>query len=61
MDVEATTEEQLAIVRVKGFLSTPSRRRRSMHKMIELLQGGSRMFAIDFTKLDMITSAGIRI
>ena len=60
MDVEATTEEQLAIVRVKGFLDTKSSSAFE-YKMIELLQGGSRMFAIDFTKLDMITSAGIRI
>jgi anti-sigma B factor antagonist len=60
MDVEATTEEQLAIVRVKGFLDTKSSSAFE-YKMIELLQGGARMFAVDFTKLDMITSAGIRI
>jgi anti-anti-sigma factor len=30
-------------------------------KVMELFGGGSRLFAIDFTKVDMITSAGIRV
>ncbi len=60
MDIEATTEEQLAIVRLKGFLDTKSSSTFE-YKMIELMQGGARAFAVDFTKLDMITSAGIRI
>jgi anti-anti-sigma factor len=60
MDVDATVEDQLAIVRVRGYLDTKSSPDFE-RKILELLQGGARAFAIDFTKLDMITSAGIRI
>jgi len=60
MDVDATTEDQLAIVRVRGFLDTKSSTDFE-RKMLELLQGGSRAFVLDCSKLDMITSAGIRI
>lgn len=60
MEVEATTEDQLAIVRVKGYLDTKSSSDFE-RKILELLQGGARAFAVDCTKLDMITSAGIRI
>ena len=60
MDVEATTEDQLAIVRVRGFLDTKSSTDFERH-VLALLHGGSKAFAMDFTKLDMITSAGIRI
>ena len=60
MEVEATTEGQLAIVRVKGFLDTKSSADFE-RAVLALLQGGARAFAVDFTKLDMITSAGIRI
>lgn len=60
MDVDATVEEQLAIVRVRGYLDTKSSSDFE-RKILELLQGGVRALAVDFTKLDMITSAGIRI
>jgi anti-sigma B factor antagonist len=61
MDVDATTtEDQLALVRVRGFLDTKSSTDFE-RKMLELLHGGARGFALDFSKLDMITSAGIRI
>ena len=60
MDLESTTEDQLAIVRIKGFLDTKSSAAFE-GKMVELLTGGAKAFALDFSKLDMITSAGIRI
>ena len=60
MDVDGTIEDQLAIVRVRGYLDTKSSSDFE-RKILELLQGGARAFAVDFTKLDMITSAGIRI
>ena len=60
MEVEATTEDQLAIVRIRGFLDTKSSADFE-RKILELLMGGAKNFAIDFTKLEMITSAGIRI
>ena len=60
MDVEVTKEEQLAIVRIRGFLDTKSSADFERH-VLALLHGGSKAFAMDFTKLDMITSAGIRI
>jgi anti-sigma B factor antagonist len=60
MDVEVTKEDQLAIVRVRGFLDTKSSADFERH-VLALLHGGSKAFAMDFTKLDMITSAGIRI
>jgi len=60
MDVDATVEDQLAIVHVRGFLDTKSSTDFE-RKILELLQGGARMLAVDLTKLDMITSAGIRI
>src|SRR5687767_14423084 len=60
MDVEVTKEDTLAIVRVRGFLDTKSSAEFEKHVLV-LLMGGSKAFAMDFSKLDMITSAGIRI
>ncbi len=60
MDVDAATEDEIAIVRVRGFLDTKSSPEFE-RKMVELLQGGARGFAVDFSRLDMITSAGIRV
>ena len=60
MDIETSTQDNIAIVRVIGFLDT--RASSDFEKrMLELLQGGARLFAIDFTKVDMVTSAGIRV
>jgi anti-anti-sigma factor len=60
MDIEATTQDALSIVRVVGFLDTRASADFEK-KMLELLHAGSRSFAIDFTKVDMVTSAGIRV
>jgi stage II sporulation protein AA (anti-sigma F factor antagonist) len=60
MEIDISTHKTVSIVRVTGFLDTrasPAFER----KMADLLQGGARLFAIDFTNLDMITSAGIRV
>ena len=60
MDIEVDREDTLAIVRVRGFLDTKSSADFE-RAVLALLQTGSKSFAMDFTKLDMITSAGIRI
>jgi|SRR5581483_5901581 len=60
MDVDAAVEGQIAIVRVRGFLDTKASPEFE-RKMVELLQAGARAFAVDFSRLDMITSAGIRV
>src|SRR5262245_22265150 len=60
MDLEVIREESLAIVRVRGFLDTKSSAEFEK-AVLALLQLGSKTFAMDFSKLDMITSAGIRI
>ena len=60
MDIEATTQDNVSIVRVTGFLDTRASSDFEK-KMLELLQGGARLFAVDFTKVDMVTSAGIRV
>ena len=60
MDIEVDREDTLAIVRVRGFLDTKSSADFE-RAVLALLQTGSKSFAMDFSKLDMITSAGIRI
>jgi anti-sigma B factor antagonist len=60
MEVESTTQDNITIVRVSGLLDT----RASVDfekKIVQLIQGGAKAFALDFTKLDMITSSGIRV
>jgi anti-anti-sigma factor len=60
MDIESTTQDSVAIVRITGFLDTRASSDFEK-KMLELVQNGARSFAIDFTKVDMLTSAGIRV
>ncbi len=60
MDIAVDREDTLAIVRVRGFLDTKSSADFE-RAVLALLQTGSKSFAMDFSKLDMITSAGIRI
>jgi anti-anti-sigma factor len=60
MEIEATAQDTISILRVTGYLDTRASSDFE-RKMLELLQGGARLIAIDFTKLDMITSAGIRV
>ena len=60
MDIETTAQDNVTIVRVNGYLDT----RASVdfeRKMLELLRGGTSLFGIDLTKVDMLTSAGIRV
>jgi anti-anti-sigma factor len=60
VDIDGKTENGLATVRVRGFLDTKSSP--DFEKSVfGLLQGGARAFVIDFSKLDMLTSSGIRI
>jgi anti-anti-sigma factor len=60
MDVEAVVQDKVAIVRIIGYLDTRASSDFE-RKMLELLQGGAQAYAVDFTKLEMITSAGIRV
>jgi anti-anti-sigma factor len=60
MEIEATAQDTVSILRVKGYLDTRASSDFE-RKMLELLQGGARLIAVDFTRLDMITSAGIRV
>ncbi len=60
MDINVVTEGNVTIVQLVGYVDT----RASVDfekKMLELLQGGVRLFGFDFTKVDMLTSAGIRV
>jgi anti-anti-sigma factor len=60
MDINVTTQDNISIVQLVGYVDT----RASVDlekKMVELLQGGARLFAFDFTRVDMLTSAGIRV
>ena len=60
MDIQGTAENGLATVRVRGYLDTKSSP--DFEKsVLDLLHGGARAFVIDFSKLDMLTSSGIRI
>ncbi|MGE5243768.1 MAG: STAS domain-containing protein [Betaproteobacteria bacterium] len=60
MDIATAARDNVSIVRVNGYLDTAASGDFE-RKMIELLQAGSRLFAIDFTRVEMVTSAGIRI
>jgi len=60
MDIECTTQDNVSLVRLVGFLDTRSSSDFEK-KMLELLQGGGKSFVVDCTKLEMITSAGIRV
>jgi anti-sigma B factor antagonist len=60
MEVEATIQDTMSILRVIGYLDTRASSDFE-RKVLEQLQGGARCLAIDFTKLEMITSAGIRV
>src|SRR5579872_1985209 len=60
VEIEASTQDSVSIVKVIGYLDTRASSEFEK-KMLELIKGGARLFAIDFTKLDMITSAGIRV
>jgi anti-anti-sigma factor len=60
MDVAATIQDSVATVRITGYLDTRASSDFE-RKMVELQQGGAQAFAVDFTKLEMITSAGIRV
>jgi anti-anti-sigma factor len=60
MDINVTTQDNVSIVQPVGYIDT----RASVDfekKMVELLKGGARLFAFDFTRVDMLTSAGIRV
>ncbi len=60
MDIEASVQDTVAIVRIAGYLDTRTSSDFE-RKMLEMLQGGAQAFAVDFTKLEMITSVGIRV
>ncbi len=60
MEIDATAQDTVSILRVTGYLDTRASTDFE-RKMLELIQGGARLLAIDFTRLDMITSAGIRV
>jgi anti-anti-sigma factor len=60
MEIETSAQDGVSIVRVVGYLDTRASSEFE-RKMLELLQGGTRAFALDFSRLDMLTSAGIRI
>ncbi len=60
MDIKTSKQGDVAIIEPLGSIDT----RASIdfeREVVALLQGGTRLIAIDFTKVDLITSSGIRI
>jgi anti-anti-sigma factor len=57
---KTTPEDAVAVIEPAGVIDT----RASIafeKQVVELLAAGKRLFAIDFSKVDLITSAGIRV
>jgi stage II sporulation protein AA (anti-sigma F factor antagonist) len=57
---DKTTTEDIAVIEPVGVIDT----RASIafeKQVVELLAAGKRLFAIDFSKVELITSAGIRV
>src|SRR5262245_10512731 len=60
MEVQSSIQDAVAIVEPSGVIDT----RASItfeQSIVDLLEAGRRQFAIDFTRVDVITSAGIRV
>jgi anti-anti-sigma factor len=60
MEIDVAAESGVTLVRVSGYVDT----RASVEferRLLELLQQGTVLLGIDFTKVDMLTSAGIRV
>ncbi len=60
MDIKTSTQGNVAVVEPGGSIDT----RASVdfeREIVALLQGGARLIAIDFSKVDLITSSGIRV
>lgn len=60
MQVESTTKDGVAVIAPSGVIDTRS----SMafeSALVQAFSAGTRRFAVDFTRVDLVTSAGIRV
>lgn len=60
MEVQSSSQDAVAIIEPSGVIDT----RASItfeQSIVDLLEAGRRQFAVDFTRVDVITSAGIRV
>lgn len=60
MEITSSSQDGVAIVEPSGVIDT----RGSIvfeQSIVDLLEGGKRQFAVDFTRVELITSAGIRV
>jgi len=60
MEIKSSSQDAVAIVEPSGVIDT----RASIafeQSIVDLLEAGKRQFAVDFTRVEVITSAGIRV
>ncbi len=60
MEIRASEQAGIALLEPDGSIDTRSALEFE-RKVRELLEGGARLFAIDFAEVELITSAGIRV